>query len=129
MLCHFDAGRWYVEYLPFHMTLNSDIRQLCLALWATRQPMHDDMLRLRHLHQGAPFVPALPTSRPLAGLTQTLASAFLQTIAAGRLAAIVTVFRQLVLQLLDQLLLGSYLFLQPSHLLTQGLDQRKALLI
>ena len=124
MLCHFDAGRWYVEYLPFHMPLNSDIRQLCLALRTTRQHMHDDMLRLRHLQQGAPFVPALPTSRPLARFAQTLASAFLQTIAAGRLAAIVTVFRQLILQLLNQRLLGGYLFLQPSHLLTQRLDQR-----
>ena len=69
-------------------------------------------------------MPALPTTRPLARFAQTLASAFLQTIAAGRLAAIVTVFRQLILQLLNQRLLRGYLFLQPSHLLTQRLDQR-----
>ena len=93
------------------MTLNSDIRQLCLALWATRQPMHDDMLLAPPPASKVRLCARVAHLAALAGLTQTLASAFLQTIAAGRLAAIVTVFRQLVLQLLDQLLLGSYLFL------------------
>ena len=94
MFCHFDAGRWDIEYLPFHMRLYSYLCQRCLAVRAIRQPMNDDMLRLRHLHQGAPFVPALPTTWPLARTAQTLSSPFLQTIAAGWLATIVTVFRQ-----------------------------------
>ena len=52
---------------------------------------------------------------------QTLSSASLQTIAAGRLAAIVTVFRQLILQFLDQLLLRSQLLLQNQNQLDQSL--------
>ena len=70
------------------------------------------MVRLRHLRQGSPFVTRLPPTRPLARLTQTLPSALLQAIAAGRLAAIVTVFRQLILQFLDHHLLRSQLLLQ-----------------
>ena len=69
-------------------------------------------MRFRHLRQGLPFVTRLPPTRPLARLTQTLSSALLQAIAAGRLAAIVTVFRQLILQFLDHHLLRSHLLLQ-----------------
>ncbi len=112
---------WDIEYLPFHMPLNRYVGQLRLAVRATRQPMHDDMLRLRYLHQGAPFVPALSTTRPLARLAQTLAPFFLQTIAAGQLATVVTSFRQLILQLLDQLLLCCQLLLQKQNQLDQVL--------
>ena len=136
MLGHFDAGRRDVEYLPFLMPLGSHCLQLCLAVRAIRQPMHDDMVRFRHLHQGPSFVPALPPARPLARAAQTLALALLQTIAARWLAAVVTVFRHLILQLLDQHLLCRSLFLQQldhgllfCHLLTQGPVQRKALSI
>ena len=136
MLGHLDAGRRYVKYLPFLIPFDSLRLQLCLTTRAIRQPMNDDMVRFCHLHQGASFVPALPPTRPLARATQTLALAFLQTIAARRLAAVVTVFRQLILQLLDQRLVCGSLFLRQldhclllCHLLTQGPVQRKALSI
>ena len=94
------------------------------------------MVRFRHLHQGSSLAPALPAARPLTRAAQTLAFAFLQTIAARWLAAIVTIFRQLTLQFLDQRLLRSRLLLQlldqcllPSHLLTQRLNYREAFLI
>ena len=121
MLCHFDSGWWNVEYLPFLMPLDSLRLQLCLAVRAIRQPVHDDMVRFRHLHQGASFVPSLSTARPLPSATQTLALAFLQTIAARRLATVVTVFRQLILQRLDQLLLLSQLLLQDQDYTDQAL--------
>ena len=115
MLCHFDANRRYVEHLPFHLTHGSHRLQLCLALRATRQRMEDDMVRFLHLRQSLTFVTRLPPARSLARLTQTLAAALLQTVAARRLAAVATIFRQLILQFLDQHLL-------PSQLLLQGLN-------
>ena len=78
-------------------------------------------MRFRHWRQGSAFVTRLPPTRPLARLTQTLSSALLQTIAAGWLAAIVTVFRQLILQFLDQHLLRSQLRLQSQDQLDQAL--------
>ena len=112
MLGDFDAQRRYVEHLPFHLTHGNHRLQVCLAVRATRQRMADDMLRFRHLRQSLAFVTRLPPARALARLTQTLASALLQTVAARRLAAIVTVFRLLILQCLDQHLLRSHLLLQ-----------------
>ena len=86
--------------------------------------------RFRHLHQGASFVPPLSAARPLPSAAQTLAPTFLQTIAARRLATVVTVFRQLILQRLDQLLLRFHPLLQlldklllHCHLLLQLLAQ------
>ena len=79
------------------------------------------MVRFRHLHQGAPLVPTLPPTRLLASAAQTLSSALIQTIAAGRLAAIVTVFRQSILQFLDQHLLRSHLLLQLLKLMLVAL--------
>ncbi len=73
------------------------------------------MVRFRNLLQGASIVPALPTTRPLARAAQTHALAFLRTIAARRLAAVVTVFRKLILQLLDQFPLHFHLLLQLLH--------------
>ena len=136
MLCHFNASWRYVEYLPSYMPLGSHCLQLCLAVWARIVPMKDDMVRFRHLHQGSSLASTLPPTRPLTRAAQTLAFAFLQTIAARWLAAIVTIFRQLTLQFLNQRLLRSHLLLQllnqcllPKNLLTQRLNYRKALLI
>ena len=78
-------------------------------------------MRFRHLRQGSAFVTRLPPTRPLARLTQTLSSALLQTIAAAWLAPIVTVFRQLISQFLDQHLLRSQLRLQSQDQPDQAL--------
>ena len=130
MFRDFDAQRRNVEHLPFHLTHGSHRRQIRLAVRATLERMADDMLRLRHLRQGLAFVTRLPPARPHARLAQTLASALAQSVAAGRLAAIVTVFRQLIPQFLDQHLLHSQLLLQGqvqnllrSQLLLQGQHQ------
>ena len=60
-------------------------------------------------------------TRPLTTAAQTLSSAFLQTITAGRLGAVVTVSRQRILQFLDQHLLRSHLLLQNQNSLDQAL--------
>lgn len=85
--------------------------------WANRRtPRTDDRFRLRHLHQGAPFAPALATRRPPARTAQTLSFLYLQIIAAGRFGTVVTVLRQLILQLPDQRLPGCRLPLQKGNL-------------
>jgi len=121
MLCHFDASWRYVESLPFYMPLGSHCLQLCLAVRACIVPMKDHMVRFRHLQQGPSIALALPPTRPLARAAQTLALAFLQTIAARRLDAVVTVFRQLSLHLLDQRLLCRQLLLHNQNQLNQAL--------
>ncbi len=83
---------------------------------------NDDMVRFSQLPQGASFVPPLSTARPLPKAAQTLAPAFLRTIAARWLATIVTVFRQLILQRLDQLLLRPKFLLQNQIQLDQALS-------
>ena len=54
-------------YLPLLMPLGTLRLQLCLAVRAIRQPMNDDMVRFRRLHQGASYVlgfGALPVALP-----------------------------------------------------------------
>lgn len=121
MLCHFNASWRYVEYLPFYMPLASHCLQLCLAMRACIVPMKDHIVRFRHLRQGPSLVPALPPTRPLSRAAQTLTLAFLQTIAARWLAAVVTVFRQLIQQMLDQRLLCRHLLLHNQNQINQAL--------
>ena len=94
MFRHFYAHRRHIKHLPLFIVVRRDRLQIRRTLWTAQQRVG--------LHMVWAF----------RFLAQASRARLFQTIAAWRLAAVATVFRQLVAQLLDHGRLLTHLFLQ-----------------
>jgi hypothetical protein len=88
-----------------HLSLRHLLRWHAFQLHATRlttlYPMDNNMIRLVHRLQPSAFMPHLTTRLLPAAMAQTMRRAFLIPVAAGRFAAVMTVFVLLIFQRLQ----------------------------
>jgi DNA invertase Pin-like site-specific DNA recombinase len=113
MLNHGHTHRRNVKHLSPFYPLHLDFSQIRPALRAALHFVALNMIWLFDLLERVPFVSWLTTASVLASLAQAArARLFPQAVAAWRLAAVLTVFRQLVTQFLDQYRLLRHLSLQ-----------------
>ena len=117
MLGHLDRHRRQIEHLALLMPTHCYLFQRGLTVRALLDPVYLAVFWMLHRFQGMPFVPRLTTALLAAALAQTARSRLLQPIAGGRLAAVATVLRYLIFQLLH-----SACQLQDHR--DQGIEQR-----
>jgi len=101
---HFHLYWREIKYLALVGIDSLHVLERGVAPATLAYPMHLGMLWVRHLLECMPFVSDLTAALPATRLPQTPGARRLETIARRRLAAVLTVLGQLVLQLLDHLL-------------------------
>ena len=98
-----DISKW-IENLAPVMLLDIYKLKISIAILTALHRMDFNIIRIIPHLQRVPLMPRLSTTFPTAGLSQTASAWFLQPVTRRRLAAVLTVFCQLVFQGMDRFL-------------------------
>ena len=101
MCGHFHAHGRHIKHLAFFVCTPRNLRQRSVALLASRDGMHAQVVGSLDHFQGTPWMTRLPTAGFATGFAQAARAWLGEAITRGRLAAVAAVLAQLVFELLD----------------------------